>query len=72
MNVEKPNICGCPPDSYSLTEKGIHVYENCPMYCDACNYDRHVCHFCGDSIPHGKDAEHPCYIDALEELDNAR
>ena len=24
----------------------------CPWCCDACNYDTHRCHFCGDDLRH--------------------
>lgn len=38
--------------------------------CDACNYDTHRCHFCGDDLPHTLDTlptnrvdRHPCYLE---------
>jgi hypothetical protein len=32
-----------------------------PLYecCDACNYDRHRCHFCGDDTSHDEGGVHP-------------
>jgi hypothetical protein len=35
----------CRPDRHEL-EGG------CAWCCDACDYDRHICHFCGDYLRH--------------------
>jgi hypothetical protein len=36
--------------------------------CDRCNYNNHICHFCGDDLTHAQDGmvnqQNPCYVDA--------
>jgi len=32
--------CDCKPD------------QGCYYCCDSCNYDRHICHFCGQTLSH--------------------
>lgn len=34
--------------------------------CEACNYDTHLCHFCGDNLGHNEVSE--CYFDESETL----
>lgn len=49
----------------NLREHGPHLYE----VCDACNYERHTCHFCGEDLRHDErnldGTPHPCYEEAL-------
>lgn len=60
------------PEFYNMTIEEMHEFKGgaCYYCCDACNYDRHICHFCGDSLRHDnsrfKDpvgTPNPCYID---------
>lgn len=54
-----------------LVCQNIIDYDFCYHCCVACNYDRHTCHFCGDSLSHlGKllnGLPNPCYKDAVNE-----
>lgn len=37
---------------------------HCYWCCSTCNYDRHICHFCGDSLDHNgllNGKPNPCY-----------
>ena len=49
---------------------GPHTYE----VCDQCNYNTHMCHFCGDDLTHTEatmkhNPPHPCYSpEALAEM----
>ena len=40
---------------------GPYLYE----VCDKCNYNKHICHFCGDDLTHSQDVgvnqRNPCY-----------
>lgn len=39
------------------------------LVCAACNYEKHICHFCGDSLRHDERLPNgdpnPCYQEAL-------
>lgn len=47
---------------------GPHLFE----VCDACNYNKHICHFCGEDLRHDErlldGSPNPCYEEALKEL----
>ena len=55
---EHPRVAG--EDCEYLKRHGI-----CYHCCEACNYDNHDCHFCGDSLNHydmnWDHSPHPCY-----------
>lgn len=53
---------------YERCNPALHEQYNgaCYFCCDYCNYDRHTCHFCGDSlmhgdVDHGTREKHGCY-----------
>lgn len=48
--VEAAKTCLCP--EWLPREEWPHVYDDCPFYCESCNYDTHLCHFCGDHLGH--------------------
>jgi hypothetical protein len=48
----------------AVVQYGPHLWE----VCERCNYDRHVCFFCGDDLRHAEDTHrgpnaHACYVE---------
>ena len=59
----------CGHHNYGTSENPASVFIDCTVcsqfYCESCNYNQHICHFCGDDLRHddtlSNGALNPCY-----------
>lgn len=64
----------CGHLNYGTKDEPATVFYDCSTcgkhYCEACNYDKHLCHFCGNTLRHdgseltkAPGTPNPCYED---------
>jgi hypothetical protein len=58
------------PHDFDVNCEYLKTDQGCYYCCEACNYDRHICHFCGDNLTHlnnlSDGSPNPCYEDDNE------
>lgn len=74
MTMLEPALFGGESEEHVLlpfytTDPGPYLF----LVCEACNYVKHRCHFCGDDLSHAEDLRlngqiHACYEEAEREL----